>query len=106
METFDFISHLNRQREFSLKTFGPGLRTKGVVDHIQKELKEILLNPNDLEEWIDVILLACDGAWRLGYSSESIVETLQAKLTKNINRIWPDWKTQPLDSAIEHIKKG
>ena len=37
---FDIVAHLARQRAFSEKTFGPGARTKGVIDHIRKELGE------------------------------------------------------------------
>ncbi len=59
---YDLVAHLYRQREFSLRTFGPGPRTAGVIDHIRKELREIEADPLDLEEWIDVVLLAFDGA--------------------------------------------
>jgi hypothetical protein len=62
----DLIQHLFRQRDFSLRTFGPGQRTHGVLDHIRKELAEIEAKPADLTEWVDVILLALDGAWRAG----------------------------------------
>jgi len=102
MESYDLISHIKRQRAFSRATFGPGLRTKGVIDHIKKELKEIEQEPESLEEWVDVILLALDGAWRLGATPEAIVEVLEAKQTKNEFRQWPDWRTMSEDVAIEH----
>lgn len=101
---FDLFEHLERQRAFSEKTFGPGQRTKGVLDHIRKEMIEIEDNPTDLEEWIDVILLAFDGAWRAGGSSEQIIETLAKKQNKNENRNWPDWKESDPDKAITHVK--
>lgn len=63
---FDFRAHIQRQRAFSQKTFGPGQRVKGLCSHIRKELREIEKAPTDLEEWIDVIILALDGAWRAG----------------------------------------
>lgn len=94
--------HLLRQREFSERTFGPGARAKGVVDHIRKELDEVEANPADLSEWIDVAILALDGAWRAGYSPEEITRALVAKQTKNELRNWPDWRTAPTDQAIEH----
>ena len=100
--TFDLIEHLRRQRGWSWETFGPGERTTGVLDHIRKELGEIEAKPHDLEEWIDVIILAFDGAWRMGYGPEEIAAALEAKQTKNEARRWPDWRTQPLDRAIEH----
>jgi hypothetical protein len=101
---FILRNHLNRQREFSLKTFGPGTRTQGVVDHIRKELVEIEAKPSDLMEWIDVILLAFDGAWRAGYEPEEIIAAIEAKQTKNENRQWPDWRTADPNKAIEHVK--
>ena len=103
--TFDMLAHLARQKAFSEKTFGPGTRTKGVVDHIRKELLEIEASPSDLTEWIDVVILGLDGAWRAGGSPEDIVRVLVAKQTKNEGRAWPDWRTAPLDKAIEHVRK-
>lgn len=94
--------HLQRQREWSEKTFGPGDLAKGVLDHIRKELNEIESDPRDLSEWIDVAILAFDGAWRAGFTPRQIANALVAKQTKNEGRIWPDWKTAPKDKAIEH----
>ena len=65
--TYDLVAHIYRQRAFSLETFGPGSRTKGVTDHIRKELEEVLEAPDDVEEWCDLLLLALDGAWRAGH---------------------------------------
>lgn len=102
--TFDLVEHIHRQRKFSEATFGPGERTRGVVDHIRKELLEIESNPLDLEEWVDVILLALDGAWRSGHSPSSIAEGIALKQIKNENRDWPDWRTADPDKAVEHIR--
>lgn len=103
-ETYDLVSHLHRQREFSLETFGPGERVNGVLDHIKKERKEIEKDPSNLEEWIDVVLLALDGAYRQGYSPSEVAAALDEKLTENENRDWPDWREQDRDTAIEHIE--
>jgi len=100
--TFDLIAHLQRQRTWSQKTFGPSTRTAGVLDHIRKELHEIEKAPADLSEWIDVVILALDGAWRAGYQPEAIVAALHTKQLQNEARTWPDWRTQPTDKAIEH----
>jgi len=101
---FDFKKHLERQSDWSEKIFGPGDRTKGVIDHIRKELIEVEAKPNDLSEWMDIVILALDGAWRQGASPDDIINALVAKQTKNENREWPDWRTQPLDKAVEHVK--
>jgi len=101
-EPFNLIKHLIRQKEFSEKTFGPGARTQGVLDHIRKELKEIEASPKDITEWIDVIILTFDGAWRAGWKPEDIVAALVEKQEKNEGRTWPNWKTSDPNKAIEH----
>jgi len=101
----DLISYLRRQKLFSDRTFGPGARTKGVIDHIRKELIEIEAAPSDLKEWIDVVTLALDGAWRAGYSPEQIVNQLERTLERNEQRKWPDWRTASPDQAIEHDRR-
>ena len=103
-QSFDFRAHLQRQRDWSEKTFGPGPRTAGVIDHIRKELCEIEADPSDISEWIDAVILALDGAWRAGHSPDDIIAALVGKQTKNEARTWPDWRTMPTDKAIEHVR--
>lgn len=105
-DAFDFMAHLQRQREWSGRTFGPGDRVKGVIDHIRKELVEIEAAPRDLSEWIDVILLAIDGAWRSGATPGDIIAALAAKQAKNEARAWPDWRTADPNKAIEHDRSA
>jgi hypothetical protein len=105
---FDLVSHLRRQIAFSAGTFGPGPRTAGVIDHIRKELREVeedvLAGRNPLSEWVDVIILGLDGAWRSGATPEQIAEAIVAKQTKNELRSWPDWRTADQSKAIEHVR--
>lgn len=103
-QVFDFRAHLQRQREFSERTFGPGTRTSGVIDHIRKELREIEADPSDITEWIDVVILALDGAWRAGYLPDQIIDALRTKQARNEARVWPDWRTVDPDRAIEHVR--
>lgn len=105
-EKFDFVAHLARQAAWSKETFGPGPRTEGVSDHIRKELLEIAADPTDLKEWIDVVILALDGAWRCGGSPEQIIAGIVAKQAKNEGRNWPDWRTADPTKAIEHDRSG
>jgi len=100
----DLIEHIQRQRNWSTRTFGPGARTEGVIDHIKKELIEIEEKPDDLEEWVDVILLAIDGAWRAGHTPVKIADAIRAKQLKNEQREWPNWRTAEPGKAIEHVK--
>ncbi len=100
----NLLDYLERQKAFSERTFGPGPRTKMVLDHIHKELAEVEENPTDLEEWIDVVMLALDGAWRAGYEPHEIADQLSAKLYKNETRLWPDWRLADPNKAMEHIR--
>lgn len=99
---FDLVAHLRRQADFSARTFGPGARVEGVTDHISKELQEVRDSDGALAEWVDVIILGMDGAWRSGATPEQIVAAIEAKQAKNEQRKWPDWRTAPAGKAIEH----
>jgi hypothetical protein len=101
---WNFLSFLRRRWEWGKKTFGPGKRTGGVVEHIRSELEEIEAKPEDLDEWIDVVLLAIDGFNRHGGTCEEFIRRLEAKHRRNEERKWPDWRTLPEDCSIEHIK--
>lgn len=104
----DLANFIQIQTEFSIHTFGPGERTEGVSDHIRKELIEIQdaeSAEERLKEWVDVILLAIDGAQRTGASPDAICDALREKLLKNMRRDWPDWRTADPDKAIEHVKQ-
>lgn len=103
---FDLVAHLHRQKLFSETTFGPGQRTAGVIAHIRKELAEVEANPADITEWVDVILLALDGAWRAGYTPNDIAWAISAKQAENELRKWPDWRTCSPDAAIEHMRES
>lgn len=88
---------------WSEKNFGTGKRTEGLCKHIESELAEIRENPTDLKEWVDVIILAIDGAWRAGYTEYQIEDELIRKQEENFDRKWP--KSVSEDEPIEHIKK-
>ncbi|WP_273627192.1 dATP/dGTP pyrophosphohydrolase domain-containing protein [Pseudomonas aeruginosa] len=79
LDVFRLDLHLERQRRLSERTFGPGSRAAGVIDHIRKELRELEEAPGDLAEWIDVVVLALDGAWRTGATPAQIIDALLAK---------------------------
>jgi hypothetical protein len=98
------IEYLRRQRAWSQRTFGPGDRTATIVAHIRKELVEIEAKPDDLSEWIDVMILAFEGAMRRGHDPLSIVGALTLKQAQNFARTWPDWRTVPDGTPIEHIR--
>lgn len=97
-------AHLDHQREWSRETFGPGDRVEGVLDHITKEVEEVRARPDDLSEWVDLIILAFDGALRQDWEAEEIIAAIKAKQEKNEARTWPDWRTADPNKAIEHVR--
>lgn len=106
---FNFEVHLAHQAAWSEKTFGPGDRSQGIMDHIVKELCEVLRAKSESErqaEWIDVVILALDGAWRSGMSPQQIISGIVAKQAKNEARVWPDWRSADPNKAIEHVKSA
>lgn len=97
-------AHLARQRAWSYDTFGPGHRTGGVTEHIEKELVEIRAAPTDLKEWVGLVILALDGAWRAGYEPQEVLDAIEARQTVLEGREWPDWRLGTEDHAIEHVR--
>lgn len=99
--------HLERQREWSVRTFGPAevRGPRGPLDHIRKEVEEVAADPYDLTEWADVIILALDGAWRAGHEPADILRAVIDKQARNEARTWPNWRTADPDKAIEHVKE-
>lgn len=90
------------QREWSKRTFGETPRTEGILAHIAKEMDEVRADPTDVTEWIDIVILALDGAWRAGHSPEEICQAMKAKQAKNFARTYPQ---TPDDQPSEHIKE-
>lgn len=106
-EPYNLAAAFDDRVLWSLATFGPANRYKGVVAHIRKELCEIEENPADLEEWIDVVILAMDGAWRAaGADGAAFVTALRAKDLKNRLRKWPDWRHVAIDDSFEHVRSN
>lgn len=104
---------------FSEKTFGPGDRTAGTLDHIRKELVEVdeaEPGAERAEEAIDVIILGIDLAWRTlagrfphtekHILAADIEQELIKKLAKNRSRTWPDWRMAEPGKAIEHVRSA
>lgn len=99
---FDLNQYILTQIEWSAAVFGEGEHTEGLLKHIEKELNEVRDSPTDIMEWIDIIILALDGAWRAGFSPEDIVDALIEKQVINAHRKWPT--TSNPDEPIEHIQ--
>lgn len=89
----DLIEHTKKQVEFSQKTFGKGETTESVIERIKQKLEEVKACPEDLYGWVDIMMLAIDGATRQGWSADRIAQALPDKLAINQRRAWPDWQS-------------
>ncbi len=94
-------AHLERQRAFSLRTFGPGERTAGVCNHMRKELAEITADPDDVVEYADMVILAFDGAMRAGHAPRDLAIAFLRQLE------WPGHRSEIywIGKAIEAAEK-
>ena len=87
-ERYNLIDILQTQKEFLLKTFGPKGRQPGLKTHIKEELKEIDRGISyEFREWMDVVLLAFEGA--LIQADGDVIKVADALLSqqKELNRI-------------------
>ena len=96
------VDYLEKQKEWSSNTFGNGKRTLGIIKHIQKELIEIEECPEDLQEWIDVIILAMDGYWRHGGNPKDLMGKLVEKQCIDFSRNYPFPTSE--NEPSEHIR--
>jgi len=106
-KTDSFDDYLRRHLEWGHAMFGTpadGRGPLGPLDHLKKEIKEIEESPNDLEEWIDAIILSIDGFLRAGGKITMVLPLLFAKQAKNGLRDWPDWRKADPNKAIEHVR--
>jgi hypothetical protein len=102
--TWDMVARLEDQREFSARTFGPPPRFGSVIAHLRKEVDEIEADPEGLEEWVDVWILALDGMWRGGWTNAEITAAIDGKMEINRIRTWPDWRTVEPGAPMEHLR--
>ena len=95
---FDLARFFDEKAEWSRGEFGE--EYEGVLDHMAKEFKEVTEKPFDLEEWVDIVLLAMDGACRhAGATGSEFVVALVAKQQKNRARRWLKSRE---DGVMEH----
>lgn len=94
--------YIQKQIEWSGETFGYTERAEGICKHIEKELKEVRANPKDVLEWVDIVILALDGAWRAGYTPKEVEAALKTKQAINRLRFYP--KPVSDEECSEHVR--
>jgi hypothetical protein len=73
----------------------------GAINHLRKEVGELLDEMDDITEWADCLMLLLDGARRRGIDIDAIVDATWDKLEVNRQRKWgkPD-----ADGVVEHVR--
>ena len=88
----NLFSFLNRRARWSNETFGrtvnPAKMVSGILEHIRSEVKEIEIDPFDITETVDLILLAFELANRAGHTPHDLIKAIQAKQVINESRTW------------------
>ena len=99
----EFLSFLDNVSTFNNRTFGNFTleeKANSLVKHIRSECDEIEENPTDLDEWIDVVILAMDALLRKE-EPEQILLRWARKMSNNASRDWPE---PTADKPMFHIK--
>ncbi len=80
------------------RTF-PDASPEGIVRHIEKEIAELKLDPDDPSEVADVVILCCGYAAAKGWDLEVEVSNKHAI---NVTRTW---KAPDAEGVVEHVKE-
>ena len=96
------------QEEFSVYAFGPSSYRgpRGPLEHLKREAGEAQEKPNDISEFADCLILVLDATRRAGFSRQALLQAAILKVYQNAQREWPDWRTQPGDAVLEHVRCG
>ncbi len=86
--------------DWAEKTF-PQRTNHSILTHIRRELVEIELDPDDIEEWADVLLLFMHGLRERNIAWSLLEEYVYSKFAKNKER---KWKAPDEHGVVEHEK--
>jgi len=100
LTNIDWSEMQEKQYKWSRETFGESTLESN-LDHLRDELDEIVENPNDIEEWADVMLLYMNASSFVGFTMDDIYKAVQKKYEKNVKRKWgkPDER-----GVVKHVE--
>lgn len=95
-------SVIREVNEWQAMTF-PQATPASVVEHLRREVQELVSDPTDVLELADVVILAAALSLTLGLSVGDLTAVIEAKLGVNRLRTW-----QPPDhmGVVEHVRLG
>lgn len=89
---------------WSQATFGSDLERgpAGPLKHLAKETVEAAVQPYDVSEFADLVLLTFDSTRRAGFSYDQLVAAVWAKLAICKMR---KWSKASADDPVEHVRE-
>ena len=83
--------------------FGKDRKPEMILQHLKKEIQELIEEPSNLEEYADVGILWLNAAAKAGYKVKDLYFAMAGKLMVNKSRKWgkPDE-----NDVVEHLRQG
>jgi hypothetical protein len=97
------IKVISEAAKFSNKTFGDEFERgpEGPINHLKKEVNELLESPLDRHEYADCFLLLVDAYRRAGGNIYDMLKAVEEKIEINKNR---EWGSPDENGIINHIR--
>ena len=102
MSNLNFTQLQKEITEWTTVTFAEKQTVSSILHHLIKEVKEVMEDPSDIEEYADCQILLMDAALRSGFNMDDIYFAVISKLKKNKLR---EWGNPDKNGVIEHIRK-
>ena len=86
---------------WSDSTFGEGRPSSRPLNHLAKEVQELIETPEDQMEYADCLILLLDAYRMAGGGADDLIEACYRKLEINKKR---KWGTPDENGIVEHIR--
>ena len=87
--------------EWADETFGPKSSPRPALLHLQKEVQEVLDNPDDKVEYADCLMILLDAYRNAGGTADELVAIAFNKLEVNKQR---EWGPPDENGVCEHVR--
>jgi hypothetical protein len=82
--------------------FGKDRKAEMILRHLEKEIKELIQEPSDLEEYADIGILWLNAAAKAGYKVDDLYFAIIGKMMVNKSR---KWGRRDENGVVEHLRE-
>ena len=82
--------------------FGKDRKPESILQHLKKEIEELLEDPSSLEEYADVGILWLNAAKKAGYDVDDLYFAIVGKMWVNKCR---KWGKMDENGVVEHLRE-